>query len=301
MPGTVLRDTPGNKMSEGVAALESVSQIGGDPSKFYLQYARNMQSVTALTQSFQKIIDEQKAAIESIEKQLIQKERLLLIGRIAPELAHEIRNPIFGVKSTLELLVEKFSEKDLHHRLIRLSLIELDRVIELICQMLDWQNTSREAFTTVDLSKLLREISDFLQPLFKQRNIQFTMQLDKNISPIRGVPNQLKQILINLFFNAMDAVEKDGKIRLLAFQNGLNIIMKVVDNGKGISPDIQNKLFEPYFTNKMSKNGVGLGLSVSQKIIQRHNGKITIESTPGLGTVVSVVFPIESEKLQKAL
>ena len=299
MPGTVLREAPGNKMSEGVAGLESVSQTGGSPSDFYLQFFQNMQSVTALTQSFQKIIDEQKVTIESIEKQLIQKDRLLLIGKIAPELAHEIRNPIYGVKSTLELLSEKFSEGDSHHRLIHLSLLELDRVMELICQILDWQNASRESFATVDLPELLLEISDFLQPLFKRRAIQFSLQLEKTISPIWGVPNQLKQVLINLLFNAMDALEEGGEVRLVVFEKGLYIMMKVVDNGKGISPSIRENLFDPFFTTKISKNRAGLGLSIVQKIIQRHKGKLTIESTSGLGTEVSVAFPIESEHVRK--
>ena len=299
LTNTGFQDGPGNQKSDGIAELDSVSQIGDNPLDFSLLYFQNIQSVGALTKSFQKIIDEQRRAIESIEKQLVQRNRLSLIGRISTELAHEIRNPIYGVKSTLELLSSKFPEQDVHHHLIHLSLAELDRVIELICQMLDWRQDSNESFTRIDLSKLLEDISDFVQPLFSRRNIQLIRQLDKNIPPIWGMPNQLKQVLFNLFFNAMDAVEEGGEIRFVAFKKGIYIIMKVVDNGKGISPAIQEKLFDPFFTTKISKNRAGLGLSIVRKIIKKHKGKIVIESKPDLGTAVSVIFPIEIENVQK--
>jgi len=228
-----------------------------------------------------------------LEEELIETERLAIIGQMAAGLAHEINNPLGIILANAEDILAN-SELGAEDRLSLRSIARnCVRAGDIIDNLLSYTRPGYSQKATVDLERLIEESLVFLKQKLKQKSIE----VEKDITPeatMLGEENQIQQMLINLLLNAIQAMGPSGKltVRVLAGDNGLGpaLRLEVEDSGEGIPEDNLPKIFNPFFTAG-KKNGFGLGLFISKTIAVRHGGKMSVRSTLGRGTVMIVDLP----------
>lgn len=230
---------------------------------------------------------------EFLRRQMDDYEKLSALSQLALGAAHEINNPLQGITSYLELLREEEKDQERRQR-IQEVLDNAYRISETVRGLLNYTRPSPPKFTRVDINTLIQETVSFLhhQPLFKK--VEIVQQLPEELPQITADVNQLRQILINILLNAAQAMPGGrGRITVqtskMKFEDQIQIT--IADTGIGISPENLPRIFEPFFTTKKS-TGTGLGLSISQNYVKNHDGEITIKSTVGAGTTVTIVLPV---------
>ena len=256
----------------------------------------------------EKILDETRGKLEklhdpgvvldtgeskSLQRQLVQSEKLAAAGKLSASLAHEFKNPLFGILTVLERAAREFSLKQGSEDLLELAIRECYRAMDLVEKMQEIHRPSSDSVEPMDLHSAINDMVTLTQARLQKRNIKLTMDLDSKLPKVYGIEDQLKQVILNLLNNAEEAItDPDGKIVVATrvLESSLHIIVK--DNGKGISEDQQRNLFEPFFTTKKDSGGMGLGLAVSYGIIKAHGGRIDVEKgIEGKGTAFIITLP----------
>ena len=229
----------------------------------------------------------------SLQKQLVQSEKWATTGKLAASLAHEFKNPLFGIMNVLERASRKFSLKQGSEDLLELAIRECYRAMDLVEKMQDIHRPSSHLVEPMDLHSAIKDMVTLTQARFQKRNTQLVVELDSELPKIYGIEDQIKQVILNLLNNAEEAVPDDhGKIVIgtQALESSLKIIVK--DNGRGIPEDQRQKVFEPFYTTKKDSGGMGLGLAVSYGIIKAHGGRIDVEEgIDGKGTSFIITLP----------
>ena len=219
-----------------------------------------------------------------------QTEKLAVVGELAAGVAHEIRNPLTSIKGFVQLIDSK-KGAEVPPFYIETILDELDRIEQIVGEMVVLAKPAHEEKSQVNLSLLLQDTVNLMSPQAGMRNVMLRLEIKQGLPFVKGVRNQLKQVMINLIKNSIEAMgaEDKGEIMITATYEAEHIFITVTDNGEGIEPEVINKLGTPFFTTKDS--GTGLGLMISYGIIQNHEGEIEVESKPGVGTKFNIILP----------
>jgi two-component system, NtrC family, nitrogen regulation sensor histidine kinase GlnL len=240
------------------------------------------------------------SGIKSLEAGSLRRERLAYIGTFAASLAHEIRNPLSGLRGAAQLLSKKVKGDNLGEYL-NVIMKEADRLNVIVNDMLDFARPAK--LNKKDLN--IHQVLDSVLLLLLQEGTTgvFVKSYDPSLPPISGDEAQLTQVFLNLVKNAKEAIGKDGSIQIItrmitefhiveegAKARGKMAAVEIKDNGCGIRHEDIEKIFTPFFTTK--PKGSGLGMAISLKIVKEHNGLLKIDSTPGKGTTVSVFLPV---------
>ena len=222
------------------------------------------------------------------EKLIVQSEKLKLAGEIAAGVAHEIRNPMTVISGFVQMMQ---SDADYPYKeYTELIRSELDRINLIISEFLVLAKPQASTYKKIGLRKTLDDIIALFGPELNLHGIVFDYCWEEADFFIEGEEHRIKQVLINLMKNAIEASENPGDISLIVESlDEKTVSLQLRDNGKGISPEELAQIFEPFYTTK--ETGTGLGLIVSQKIIQEHGGTLTIESDPGCGTLATITLP----------
>ena len=232
-------------------------------------------------------------APNSLQKQLVQSEKWATTGKLAASLAHEFKNPLFGIMNVLERASREFSLKQGSEDLLELAIRECYRAMDLVEKMQDIHRPSSHLVEPMDLHSAIKDMVTLTQARFQTRNTQLVMEFDSKLPKVYGIEDQIKQVVLNLLNNAEEAVPDDkGKIVIgtQALESSLKIVVK--DNGRGIPENQRQKVFEPFFTTKKDSGGMGLGLAVSYGIIKAHGGRIDVgEGIEGKGTSFIITLP----------
>jgi len=282
-----------------------------------------------LAETLERRVQERKEELEKAQRQLIQQEKMASIGELAAGVAHEINNPTGFVNSNLQTLkkyhsriievlkisqsffksngtpeseefFDKWKRLDMDYMLEDLpslvdeSLRGTDRIIRIVRGLSRFSHMDQDEQDWININELLDSAVELLW-----NEIKYKAEIIKDygeLPKIRGNPNQLSQVFVNLIINALQAMEKRGTLTLVTRPGILDIEIQVRDNGKGISPENLPKIFNPFFTTKPVGQGTGLGLSISYEIITGHDGDIHVESKPSEGTTFYVRLPIEPGK-----
>ena len=230
---------------------------------------------------------------KSLQKQLMQSEKLAAAGKLSASLAHEFKNPLFGILTVLERAAREFSLKQGSEDLLELAVRECYRAMDLVEKMQDIHRPSSDSVEPMDLHCAINDMVALTQARLQKRNIQLVMDLDPKLPKVYGIEDQVKQVMLNLLNNAEEAIsDADGKIVVAtrALESSIKIIVK--DNGPGIPEDQRRNLFEPFFTTKKDSGGMGLGLAVSYGIIKAHGGRIDVEKgIEGKGIAFIITLP----------
>ncbi|MFH1489658.1 MAG: ATP-binding protein [Pseudomonadota bacterium] len=239
--------------------------------------------------------------------QLVQSEKLSAIGELTAGVAHELNQPLNGIKIITQSLLRdieknRFEEDDVGDDLKEI-VSQVNKMAEIIDHMRIFsRQTEGTTEDLIDINTVVEGPFTFLGQQLKNHNIEVMMELAPDLPKVMGDPIRLEQVLMNLISNARGAMEGCGKeekrieIRTYLADSGQNVVAEVKDNGNGIPEELRARIFQPFFTTKESGKGTGLGLSVSSKIIEEHKGRIELASEVGEGTTFRVILPIAGEE-----
>ncbi len=238
---------------------------------------------------------------KQMEAQLLQASKMAAIGELAAGVAHEINNPaaiISGTAEQLEFIIEGSGDRadDLKETLLRhVSMIreQATRCKRITQGLLNFARGTEVHTTDVNVARLVRETVALVENRALSEKKRIETRLPDDLPALQADPHQLEQVFLNLVNNALDAVDENGVVTIQARTERKSIIVEVADNGSGIAEEDLKRVFDPFFTNKPVGKGTGLGLSICFGIVERMNGRITVESTPGCGSTFTVHLPVE--------
>jgi signal transduction histidine kinase len=231
-------------------------------------------------------------ALRSLERQLISAEKLATTGVLAAGIAHEVGTPLGIIRARAELLLGEIKRAD-NRRALEAIVQQIDRISSTIRQVLDFSRVQPVELGRVQVATAIPVALDLLGHRVRQQQISVEVAVAPGLPPLAADPNQLQQVLINLLLNACDACAPGGAIELGASvaDGGRRIRLEVRDNGSGIPADHLLAVFDPFFTTKKRGEGTGLGLPIVASIVRNHGGQISLASTPGEGTTVTILWP----------
>jgi PAS domain S-box-containing protein len=229
---------------------------------------------------------------KQLQVQLLHATKLAAVGKLAASIAHEINNPLFGIRNVLERLKEKAALDPGNLEFAELAIQECDRIKNLVRSLQDFNRPSAGVITSVNIHHSLDSMLLLIKKDLENRNITILRNYSNNLQPINAIADQIKQVILNLLNNAIEAIQQDGKITITTNQSAELVLIDFTDTGTGIDNKSLPHIFEPFFTTKPTVKGTGLGLSVSYGIIKSHGGTISVDNTLMRGTTFSIALPI---------
>jgi PAS domain S-box-containing protein len=222
------------------------------------------------------------------EELLRKSEKLSAVGQLAAGVAHEVRNPLTAVKGFVQFLLTKESEnKEYYH----IMLSEVEQIEFIISEFLVLAKPQMAKFKKEDIQKILQNVIALVDTKIIMNNVKIYLECDQDIPLIECDQNKLKQVFINILQNAIEAMPDDGNVLIIVKKEQSDKIqISFTDQGCGISEERISKLGEPFYSNK--EKGTGLGLMISYKIIEEHQGRINVKSIVGQGTTFDVILPV---------
>ncbi len=233
------------------------------------------------------------------------------LSKLTGELAHEIKNPLSTIKINLKLIAEELENPDLNSPSVtnkelteqkfsrasrKISVIqkEADRLEQILDGFLRYMDRTQLQLERVDINELVSDMIDFYSPQAQSHSITIRQGLCADPLVCKVDADMLKQAILNLFINAQQAMSDGGELMIRTDRHQENAVIQVSDTGSGIEPDKLPDIFEPYYSSR--PQGSGLGLPTSRKIIESHNGSISVDSEPGKGTLFTIKLPVSSEQ-----
>ncbi|MFH1625918.1 MAG: ATP-binding protein, partial [Pseudomonadota bacterium] len=232
--------------------------------------------------------------LKKSEARMRRADRLAALGTLTAGLAHEIRNPLVAIKTFTQLLPERFDDAEFRDHFLKVTSGEVDRICSLVNELLEFSRPSEPNLAEEDINDVAEKMLLLIENEAKKKTIKMSREYGKDMPPVMIDKEQIKQVLLNLLLNAVDATPENGTIsletRLLRNDYSDYVQMEVRDTGTGIPKDDLEHIFTPFFTTK--HGGSGLGLPVSYRIVQEHRGYIEVESTVGEGSSFYVILPL---------
>ncbi len=240
--------------------------------------------------------------IKSLEERLRKGERLASLGILAAGMAHEIKNPLGGIRGAAQLLREELKGSEHLQDYTDLIVREVVRLNKIVLGLLDFSRPAEIKLRTINLHQILDRVASVIQMEASNQKIKIRRHFDPSLPDVMADPDQLTQVFINLFKNGIDSMESEGTLTLTtrmlfgyqvqsAHEGKKGMVsVDVRDEGCGIDEEDLSKIFDPFYTRKAG--GIGLGLALCHRIVEEHRGKIEVKSTPGKGTIFSVCLPI---------
>lgn len=236
------------------------------------------------------IIIQDKSQVKQLQQQIDQSEKLAVIGQLAAGVAHEIGNPLASISSLVQLMQRKNEDEQLGEKLKTIK-ENIDRISKIVRELVDFSRPPGEDKELLAITDVLKTAVGIVKYDKRVKNVEFVTDMDSELPLINIIPDQLLQVFVNILINALDAIEGEGKIEVKThLENGL-ICIDIKDNGCGMTPEVINKIFDPFYTTKSVGKGTGLGLSVSYGIIKKLNGNITVKSKLNEGSIFTIKLP----------
>ena len=264
-----------------LAAREALWSLALFPFLFFL-----------LLSAFGKVI-RQMEELRELQAKLVESAKLASVGTLAAGVAHQINNPIFVILGRAESLLANAAEhlrSEKARRSLQVIYEMALRIREITTSLLSFSR-DRINFVPVDLNEVIEKALLLAGSKIKSSGIEVVRDLQPDLPPIYGNPAQLQELFLNLILNSCDAMPSGGTLTLSTRVENAAVKAEVRDTGKGIPEEIRSKIFDPFFTTKDPGKGFGLGLYVARNIVERHEGRILVESRPEEGTSFTVIFP----------
>ncbi|QNG61961.1 PAS domain S-box protein [Bacillus sp. PAMC26568] len=238
--------------------------------------------------SIGKDITERK---EKTEEMLQKSEKLALLGQMAAGIAHEIRNPLTSIKGFIQLLKSNHPKEEYY----TIMLSELDRINAIVSEFLVLAKPNAVVFAEQDVKVLIKDVVTLINTQSILKNVQIFSEFERDLPNVFCAEGQLKQVFLNIFKNAIEAMPMGGNIDIkVELKGDYEISIQIIDQGIGISKERISTLGEPFYTTK--EKGTGLGLMTCYRIIESHNGTLSFQSKENEGTTVEIILPAVSNK-----
>ncbi|MCJ7705953.1 MAG: GAF domain-containing protein [Desulfobacterales bacterium] len=279
---------PGRRLTQ--ETLDSVMRFA-QQAGLAIQNASMYQELKNFSRQMEERIQKTTADLRKTEAQLIRSEKLAALGQLAAGIAHEIRNPLTSINILIHSLRERLPSENSQQEDLKVIEEEIHRMNEIVDQFLRFAKPSSPFLEKTDVLSIFEETLQLLRPQIEKQRIVVEKEFQA-LPMIQMDPEQMKQAMLNLLLNAIQAMPEGGQLTLKGqnSKEGQWIHLSIEDSGMGISPEDIDKLFDPFFSTK--EGGIGLGLSITHRIIDHHHGKIEVENAPGNGTLFTVWLPI---------
>ncbi|MBK8277501.1 MAG: CHASE3 domain-containing protein [Nitrospira sp.] len=237
--------------------------------------------------------------LDNLQVRLRRAEKLATLGQVAAGIAHELRNPLVGIGSTARVLLDEMDAGDSRKEEVEVILAETRRLDRIVNQIVDYAKPRRLAPTRIDFNRLIQEVTHLLKPHLENKRLQIKATVSPMISEFFADRDQLRQVLLNVTDNAIDATPENGAMievtaHELFREERPGLVIQVKDGGIGIPAELLPNVFQPFMTAG-KRQGTGLGLAICQNIVEAHDGDIYVTSEIGKGTIVGIWLPLESD------
>lgn len=291
----------------GIESKDEIGEVAKSFNKMSNELLEAREEITAWTHTLEQRVDQKTRELRRAHEQMLQAERMVTIGKMAAVVAHEINNPLAGILTYAKLIkrwiergIESQEKKKEVNESLDLIASESRRCGELVKNLLTFSRTSPISLDKADLNTVIQRCVKLVEHRSELTSIQLHVETDDILPPVYCDAAQIEQVLLALIMNAIDAMPRGGNLWLRSRFLGAEVELTVRDDGMGIPPEVLPKLFEPFTTTKEVGKGVGLGLAISKGIVDRHSGKISVESELGKGTTFHIVLPIDARVSEAA-
>jgi signal transduction histidine kinase len=279
----------------GDTAIGALNVYTGQPYRYSNQDVRILSALASLAavaienaRLHERIVD--------VEEQLRRNERLSMLGLLAAEVAHEIRNPLTVMKMLFHSLELKFPAEDPRARDAEIMSEKMDHLNKIVDQLLGYARSTEPTMDLVDVNELLDDVLLLTREKLRLQKIELARKFADGLPKVRADRGQIEQACLNLILNAADAMSRGGKLtvgtavqRSSASATGEHVVLTFTDTGTGMEPEKQKQLFQPFLTTKAL--GTGLGLAIVRKIVEAHRGSIEVKSAPNRGATFRILLP----------
>ncbi|MCL4501386.1 MAG: ATP-binding protein [Deltaproteobacteria bacterium] len=292
----------------GVAVVAPVQEVSGQITEvlhqelflaglFFIVVLLTSIVLIVIALAFNKTLVRQVALktrelLESQER-LMHSERFAAVGEAAAYVSHEIKNPLMVIGGLAGQVERRLNEDNPAREKLRIIQGEVRRLESFLGELRDFLRPVLPSKQEVDLNEIMLEVKALMSQAAEEKGLNLEDHLAPRLPRLYADPNQLNQVLVNLIKNAIEATERGDRIILSTGSDDNQVWFSIQDNGKGMSPEVQEKIFHPFFTTK--EKGTGLGLAVIHKIITDHNGTIALETVPGAGSTFTIRLPQKSD------
>jgi len=254
------------------------------------------------TDHLEQLVQERTLKLRQLEQRQLQMEKQAALGQLAAGVAHEINNPLAGIRNAFELIKSSLSPEDEHYELLDLIDREFDRVSGIIHQMYQLYRRGPHEAAVFALERTVGDVVALLETVARKEQVRLQYDPPSESIAVQLAEGEVKQILYNVIRNALQASPAGEVVRVEARPIGETVEVDVIDHGPGISEEIVPRIFEPFFSTKDgdSQTGMGLGLSVSRSLIDAMGGRIDVESQVGTGSRFMLTFPRRAQAMEES-
>ncbi len=265
---------------------DALSRVGKGDYSVAIDVKRN-DEIGDLAASFNRMVRD----LRNKEKQIIRSEKLATLGKLAAGIAHEINNPLGNISLYAQMLIQKVKDKKAKKKL-RIIEEQANQAARIVKSLLEFSRQMEPKFRDVNLNEVVSKTLEILQPQISINNIKVIKNLNKTLPEVKADPAQIQQVLVNIINNAIESMPGGGTLIIDTRRRDGEVEISITDTGEGIPEENLSKIFDPFFSTKGVGKGTGLGLSVSYGIIERHGGRIEVESEVGVGSTFRIILPL---------
>jgi signal transduction histidine kinase len=249
------------------------------------------------TDHLEQLVQERSLKLRHLEQRQLQMEKLAALGQLAAGVAHEINNPLAGIRNAFELIKSSLPTDNEHYDLLELIDREFDRISSIIHQMYQLYRRGPQAPTRFPLDRAVGEVVALLESVARKEGVTLFYEPPDLPVTARLPEGEVKQILYNVIRNAIQASPRHGTVDIQLEPEGDFVRIAVADQGPGVPEEIRERIFEPFFSTKQGQPqaGMGLGLSVTRSLLDAMGGRIEVETVPGQGSSFVLIFPMRSQ------
>lgn len=234
----------------------------------------------------------------ALQTQLVRAEKLAAIGQLAASIAHEVGNPLQAIQGFLSLFLEQCAPETPNRRYLELAEEEIERIVQVISRLRDLYRPKTDVVASVDINNLIEQILLLTGKQLERAHIRVVRELDPELPYVQGVAHLLKQVLLNLVLNALEAMPMGGMLSIRTAQHTAStkrrVTIDIADTGIGIPSDRIALIFDGLHTSK--EHGMGLGLYTSKSIVDQHMGRVDVQSAVGQGTTFTLTLPVDYQE-----
>lgn len=230
--------------------------------------------------------------LREAQAQVVHSEKLAAMGRLSATIAHEVNNPLGIIKNYLHLMESEVNNGNDPKANLKVVAEEVNRIADIVRRLLDFHRPASPVTRDFNLWHIIEDCARLLEQSQSQRNVAIDLPDARPPAPVHANPEELKQVFLNLFMNALDAMPNGGKLSVKLIQRRKTLLVQVADTGPGIASESMPHLFEPFFTTKAEGQGTGLGLYVCYGIVRRHGGRIFVRNRKEGGAEFTIRLPM---------
>jgi signal transduction histidine kinase len=272
-----------------------ISSLGATLLNYLERQLDSYREIVYLNQELNKYINQ----LEKMQRQLIQSEKMNALGELSASVAHEINNPLAGVLVYAKLLQKQVNSGTIKKDELITNLSKIENAVtycsNIVRSLLNFARQTEPSLNPVKIPDVIDQVMTLVGHQAQIKRITVVRKEENPLPPVMADFAQIQQVFVNIVVNAIQATAEGGKLTITVTSEDGSVKTAFSDTGVGIKPEHMEKLFTPFFTTKADVKGVGLGLSVSYGIVERHGGKIEVQSEFGIGSTFTVILPIRGQ------